>query len=147
MHESICIFAESLHAFAGVVSTMHVQVGTLDMCCEHQIITFAWCSLQDVHMRSCMCSLFHFAFGGVQLVYGSTCCLAWGVIFERRKDREVVVRSSLRFQQNLKQPRNSKLHGIEIHRLSSKGTKLLFQVIKAIINHSNLKTQIQDLSA
>ena len=27
---------------------------------------------------------------GVQLVYESTCCLAWGVIFERRKDRGVV---------------------------------------------------------
>jgi len=28
--------------------------------------------------------------GGVQLVYKSTCCLAWGVIFDRRKDRGVV---------------------------------------------------------
>ena len=28
--------------------------------------------------------------GRVQLVYGSTCCLAWGVIFDRRKDRGVV---------------------------------------------------------
>jgi len=27
---------------------------------------------------------------GVQLVYESTCCLAWGVIFDRRKDRGVV---------------------------------------------------------
>jgi len=27
--------------------------------------------------------------GGVQLVYESTCCLAWGVIFDRRKDRGV----------------------------------------------------------
>jgi len=29
---------------------------------------------------------------------------------------------------------NSNLHGFEVHRPSSKGTKLLFQVIKAIIN-------------
>ena len=29
---------------------------------------------------------------------------------------------------------NSNLHGIEVHRPSSKGTKLMFQVIKAIIN-------------
>jgi len=39
-------------------------------------------------------SLFHLALGnevgGVQLVYESACCLAWGVIFDRRKDRGVV---------------------------------------------------------
>jgi len=28
--------------------------------------------------------------GGVQLVYESTCCLAWGLIFDMRKDRGVV---------------------------------------------------------
>jgi len=28
--------------------------------------------------------------GGVELVYENTCCLAWGVIFDRRKDRGVV---------------------------------------------------------
>jgi len=36
----------------------------------------------------------HLALGnedwGVQLVYESTCCLAWGVIFDRRRDRSVV---------------------------------------------------------
>jgi len=41
-----------------------------------------------------MCSLFHVVLGnedrGVQLVYGSACCLTWGVIFDRRKDRGVV---------------------------------------------------------
>jgi len=31
-------------------------------------------------------------------------------------------------------PENSKLHGLELHRPSSKNTKLLLQVIKAIIN-------------
>jgi len=45
-------------------------------------------------MRACMCSLFHLALGnedgGVQLVYKSTCCLAWRVIFDKRKDRGVV---------------------------------------------------------
>jgi len=38
--------------------------------------------------------LFHLALGnedgGVQLVYESACCLAWGFIFDRRKDRGVV---------------------------------------------------------
>jgi len=28
--------------------------------------------------------------GKVQLLYESTCCLAWGIIFDRRKDRGVV---------------------------------------------------------
>jgi len=28
--------------------------------------------------------------GGVQLVYEGTCCLTWGVIIDRRKDRGVV---------------------------------------------------------
>ena len=28
--------------------------------------------------------------GGVQLVYEGTCCLVWGIIFYRRKDRGVV---------------------------------------------------------
>jgi len=43
---------------------------------------------------ACMCSFFHLAFGNedacVQLVYESACCWAWGVIFDRRKDRGVV---------------------------------------------------------
>jgi len=43
---------------------------------------------------ACMCSLFHLALGnedrGVQLVYDSACCLAWGVVFDRRKDRGAV---------------------------------------------------------
>jgi len=41
-----------------------------------------------------MCNLFHLALEnedeGVQLVYESACCLAWGFIFDRRKDRCVV---------------------------------------------------------
>jgi len=43
---------------------------------------------------ACMCSLFHLALGnedgGVQLVYESACCLAWGIIFDRRKGKGVV---------------------------------------------------------
>ena len=45
-------------------------------------------------MLACICTLFHLALGnkdrGVQLVYKRTCCLAWGVVFDRRKDRGVV---------------------------------------------------------
>jgi len=43
---------------------------------------------------TCMCSLFHLVLGnedgGVQLVYESACYLAWGTIFDRRKDTGVV---------------------------------------------------------
>ena len=43
---------------------------------------------------TCMCSLFHLALGnedgGVQIVYESACCLAWGAIFDRRKDSGAV---------------------------------------------------------
>ena len=44
-----------------------------------------------------------------------------------------VPRSSVRFRQKTQNPENSNLYGFEVHRPSSKGTKLLFQVIKAII--------------
>ena len=84
------------------------EYACIHRCCAHQTCAgvyvrqvlwtsayiFASRSLQDVHMRSCMCSLFHLALGnedrGVQLVYESTCCLAWEVICDRRKDMGVV---------------------------------------------------------
>jgi len=76
------------------LNTMHAQVFTLNRCCEHQRTHLRTRSLQDVHIRSCMCSLFHVASGngdgGVQLVYEGTSCLACGGIFDRRKDRGVV---------------------------------------------------------
>ena len=80
MHESICIFDESMHAFTGVVKH-HACAGVY----VRQILytsayIFASRSLQDVHMRACMCSFFHLALwnedGGVQLFHTSTCCLA-----------------------------------------------------------------------
>jgi len=44
-------------------------------------------------MRACMCGLFHLALGnedgGIQIVCERACCLAWWVIFDRRKDRGV----------------------------------------------------------
>jgi len=88
-------FAESVVCIStGVVSIMHVQVCTLDRCCEHQRTQLPTRSLQNVYMRSCICSLLHWALGnedgGVQLVYESTRCLAWGIIFDWRKDRGVV---------------------------------------------------------
>ena len=41
-----------------------------------------------------------------------------------------------------KKPENSDLHGFEVYRPSSKGTKLLFQVIKAIINQSMVRASM-----
>ena len=71
-----------------------MQVCTLDRCCEHQRTHLLTRSLQDVHMCLCMCSLFVQRWGNedgeVRLVYESTCCLSWRVIFDRRKDRGVV---------------------------------------------------------
>ena len=46
-------------------------------------------------MRACVCSLCHLALGnedgGVQLVYKSTCCLAWGLILIEGKIRVLSV--------------------------------------------------------
>jgi len=42
----------------GVVSTMHVQVYTLNRCCEHQRTHLRTRSSQGVHMHSCMRSVF-----------------------------------------------------------------------------------------
>ena len=68
---------------------MHVQVYMLDGCCEHQRTHLLTHSLQDVHMRLCMCSLFVQRWGnedgGVQLVHERTCCLVWGVILTEGK--------------------------------------------------------------
>jgi len=51
-------FAESVKCIStGVVRTMHVQVCTLDRYRKHQRTHLLTRSLQDVHMRSCMCSL------------------------------------------------------------------------------------------
>ena len=60
--------------------------------------------------------------------------------------------SSVRFRQQLNGTENSNLHGFEVHRPSSKGTKLVLQVIKAIIincteSPHNLVLRITKLSA
>jgi len=149
-----------------LLSTMHVQVCTLDRCCEHQhthllharyrmcicaiyihvymhicmcrcvcmhvyificmyactcICVYAWmyiyvyvyvhvyvyiyiriCMCTHMYISlyiTCMCSLFHSELGnedgGVQLVYENACCLAWGAIFDRRKDSGVVCAFSI----------------------------------------------------
>jgi len=66
LHRCICAHARAHMYFlagsvvcisTGVVSTMHVQVCTLDRCCEHQRTHLLTRSLQDVHMRLSMCSL------------------------------------------------------------------------------------------
>jgi len=114
IYESICIFAESQHIFTGVVEH-HACAGVyVRQMLWTSAYTFASRLRQDVHMHyiytciciciciciyiylyiACMCSLFHLALGnedgGVRLVYDSARCLAWGVIFDRRKDRGVV---------------------------------------------------------
>ena len=56
----------------------------------------------------------------------------------------LILRSSVRFRQKPKKTENSNRHGFEVHRPSSKGTKLLLQVIKAIVNHQK---GLRDLKA
>ena len=69
----------------GVLNTMHAQVFTLNRCCEHQRTHLLTRSLQDVHVRSCMYSLFRLALGnrdgGVQLVYEGHLLLGVGGYF------------------------------------------------------------------
>jgi len=95
MHESIWIFCEEYACiFDGVCKHYAFAGAYIRQVLWTSAYTFACRSLQDVHMRSCVCSLFHLASGNedgrVQLVYKSTCCLAWGVIVDGRKDRGVV---------------------------------------------------------
>ena len=67
--------------------------------CVHVYVYIYICICMCIYMYiylyiTCMCSLFHFALGnedgGVQIVYESACCLAWGAMFDRRKDSGVV---------------------------------------------------------
>jgi len=82
----------------GVVITMRVQVCTLDRCCDHQRTHLRTRSLQDVHMRSCMCSLFIQRWG--KRMGGSNYCMralvAWcGGLFLTEEDMGVLSVSSL----------------------------------------------------
>jgi len=82
---------------------LHVQMCTLDRCCKCVHLHNAYMSVHICFTLAtgCAYALMHLQFvhlalgdedGGVQLVwvYESTCCLAWGVIFDIRKDRGVV---------------------------------------------------------
>jgi len=77
------------------LSTMHVQVCTLSRCLT-SANTFAYTLAAGI-AHALMYAQFvrHDSAlgdegGGVQIVYEGTCCLAWGVIFDRRRDRGVV---------------------------------------------------------
>jgi len=63
----------------GVVTSLHTFAYTLAAGCAyaHMLVQFVHSALGNEG-------------GGVQLVYECTCCLAWGVIFDSRRDRGVV---------------------------------------------------------
>ena len=95
-YKNVCMYIY-IYALAYMYGCVYVR-----MCmymCEY-IYTYVYvCVCMCIHIYiclyiACMCNLFHLALGnedwGVQLVYESACCLAWGVIFDRRKDRGVV---------------------------------------------------------
>ena len=73
---------------------MYVCIYNDDDCHHHYIYTHTCVFLYMYLYITCICSLFHLALGnedgGVQLVYESACCLAWGAIFDRKNDRGVV---------------------------------------------------------
>ena len=84
----VCIF---MRIYAYVYGCVYVCV------CMYMYIYVCICMCLYICIclyTACMCSLFHLTLGnedgGVQLVYESACCLAWGVFFDRRKDRDVV---------------------------------------------------------
>jgi len=95
MHECICIFCGKYacifhrccehHACAGVYvrqmlwTSAYTFTYTLDTGCADALryVQFVHLALGNED-------------GGVQLVYESTCCLAWGVIFDKRNNRGVV---------------------------------------------------------
>ena len=54
-----------------------------------------------------------------------------------------ILRSSVRFRQKIKKTENPNLHAFEVHRPSNKGTKLLLQVIKAIIHQFSFLLNFQ----
>ena len=95
MHGCMCIFCgEYARIQTGFMSTMHAQVFTLNKCLCASAHTFA-CTLAIGCAYALMYVQFvHLPLGsegrGVQLVYDGTCCLAWEVIFDRRKGRGVV---------------------------------------------------------
>jgi len=62
--------------------------------------------------------------------------LCTGAFQHRSRPHTLLARATATFQQELKKIENSNLHGFELHRPSSKGTKILLQVIKAIINQN-----------
>jgi len=87
----------------------------------------------------------------------SSFAVASGVWFGVNSRRPVSVNSrrsvSVWFGVNSRRPvrhrktqktENSNLHGFEVHRPSSKGTKLLFQVIQAIMNQPNQQNSMQE---
>ena len=85
MHERVCIFCKECEMHFDSVVEHHACAGVY---VRQVSYTFAY-TLQDVHMRSCMCILVVWRWGNedgwVQLVYKSTCCLAWGVILTEGK--------------------------------------------------------------
>ena len=94
-------------------------------------------------MRVCVCNMVRVC------VYVSVCvcvcvcarvfvcvcaCVCRHQLGDSKQDR-------IRFRQNPQKTENSKLHGFELHRPSSKGTKLLFRVIVRVSCASELFSQ------
>ena len=91
VHIFICMYAFTcICVYAWMYICVYVYVHV------HVYIYICICVCKYIHYLyiTCMCSLFHLALGnedgGVQLVYESACCLAWGAILDTGKDSAVV---------------------------------------------------------
>ena len=94
MHERVCIFCKECEMCFDSVVEHHACAGVyVRQVPWTSAYTFAY-TLQDAQLRSCMCILVVWRWGnedgGVQLVYESACCLAWGMNLDKRKNRSVV---------------------------------------------------------
>ena len=104
-----CAYALRIHMCICICICIYICVYTyiciyIWMCISVYVYVYVYiyvyvCICMCIYVSICLyiarlCSLFHLALGnedgGVQLVYESACCLAWGVISDRRKDRSVV---------------------------------------------------------
>jgi len=98
IHICVCMY---IYKYVCIYIYMHIYMDVYMCVCVCTCVYICICMYMYVYKYiyiclyiACMCSLFHLALGnedgGVQLVYESACCLAWGVIFDSRKDRGVV---------------------------------------------------------
>jgi len=103
LHRCICVHARAhmhclrrvyMHCWQILWVPCMYTVCMFQRCCEHQRthLLHARYGMYICAHACAVCFILRWGNedGEVQLVYEDTCCLAWGVIFDRRKDMSVV---------------------------------------------------------